>query len=98
RNAADADEGGALRVGAVTGAKHSSNTGVGVAFQAARRSRPERAALHLLLAVAALGAVQPGAPPADTILVNGHVITVDSRFSIAQPGGPCPGLVPPVRP
>ncbi|HJZ71278.1 MAG TPA: amidohydrolase [Vicinamibacterales bacterium] len=36
------------------------------------------------MAVAALGAVQPGAPPADTILVNGHVITVDSRFSIAQ--------------
>src|SRR5215831_8699913 len=29
-------------------------------------------------------ATQTPAPPADTILINGHVVTVDSRFSIAQ--------------
>jgi predicted amidohydrolase YtcJ len=35
------------------------------------------------MAFLALGAFQPPAPP-DTILVNGRVITVDARFSIAQ--------------
>ncbi len=35
-----------------------------------------------LAAAVALGAQAP--QPADTILVNGHVITVDARFSIAQ--------------
>ncbi|MBZ5559683.1 MAG: amidohydrolase [Acidobacteriia bacterium] len=34
-------------------------------------------------AAAAIGAVQP-APAPETILVNGHIITVDARFSIAQ--------------
>ena len=34
-------------------------------------------------ALAVLAAQQPAAPP-DTILVNGHVITVDARFSIAD--------------
>ena len=41
----------------------------------------------LVLAAAALAALaaQPTTPaPADTILVNGHVVTVDTRFSIAQ--------------
>ncbi|HEV3140432.1 MAG TPA: amidohydrolase [Vicinamibacterales bacterium] len=41
----------------------------------------------VLLALAfALAALRPSAqvPPADTILVNGHVVTVDARFSIAQ--------------
>ena len=51
------------------------------------RSRGERAALHwsvvALFAVAGLGAAQPPTPP-DTILVNGHIITVDARFSIVQ--------------
>ena len=41
-----------------------------------------------IAAVALLGAVglgaQPPATPPDTILVNGHVITVDARFSIAE--------------
>jgi len=36
-----------------------------------------------LLAVGAVSAQQPPTP-ADTILVNGHVITVDARFSIAE--------------
>jgi predicted amidohydrolase YtcJ len=36
------------------------------------------------LGLNALAFGQPAAPPADTILVNGHVITVDARFSIAQ--------------
>jgi predicted amidohydrolase YtcJ len=34
-------------------------------------------------ALLAIGAQQPAAPP-DTILINGHVITVDARFSIAE--------------
>src|SRR5262245_63527176 len=40
-----------------------------------------------LLAAVLLGAALASAPaqvPADTILVNGQVITVDARFSIAQ--------------
>src|SRR5450432_2433543 len=36
-----------------------------------------------LAAVFTFGAQQPAVPP-DTILVNGHVVTVDARFSIAQ--------------
>ena len=35
------------------------------------------------LALSAIGAQRPATPP-DTILVNGHVITVDARFSIAE--------------
>src|SRR5690242_2313 len=48
-----------------------------------------RAEIHMLRAsaalfpVLALAALQPISPP-DTILVNGHVITVDSSFSIAE--------------
>jgi predicted amidohydrolase YtcJ len=41
-----------------------------------------RPLLLALIAIAALGAQQP--PPADTILVNGHIVTVDARFSTAQ--------------
>ena len=37
----------------------------------------------VLAAIFMLGAQQPAAPP-DTILVNGHIVTVDARFSIAQ--------------
>jgi predicted amidohydrolase YtcJ len=36
----------------------------------------------IVFAVAIVGAQSP--PPADTILVNGHVVTVDARFSIAE--------------
>jgi predicted amidohydrolase YtcJ len=36
-----------------------------------------------LLAVVSVGAQAPSTPP-ETILINGHVITVDARFSIAQ--------------
>jgi predicted amidohydrolase YtcJ len=44
------------------------------------------AALRVLLVIVALATLhaQPPAPSADTILVNGHVITVDARFSIAE--------------
>jgi len=42
-----------------------------------------RAAFAIGAALAALAAQAPSPPP-DTILVNGHVITVDARFSIAQ--------------
>ena len=38
----------------------------------------------MLAAAAAIVAAQPAPPPADTILVNGHVVTVDRAFSIAQ--------------
>jgi len=38
---------------------------------------------RLVLALIALAAAQSPAPP-DTILVNGHIVTVDARFSIAQ--------------
>lgn len=46
--------------------------------------RPE--GLHYICLVCALAAIAAArqAAPADTILVNGHIITVDSRFSIAQ--------------
>ena len=37
----------------------------------------------VVCALTVLAAQQPAAPP-DTILVNGHVITVDARFSIAE--------------
>ncbi len=37
----------------------------------------------IALALATISAQAPAAPP-DTILVNGHVITVDARFSIAE--------------
>src|SRR5476649_1685277 len=40
-------------------------------------------ALALLAVFLVIGAQPPAAPP-DTILVNGHVITVDARFSIAE--------------
>jgi predicted amidohydrolase YtcJ len=60
----------------------------GRAFQAGRRGdggRPERAALHLILIIVALALPRAQSSRApDTILVNGHVITVDARFSIAQ--------------
>ena len=39
--------------------------------------------LRVLAVLTVIGAQQPAAPP-DTILVNGHVITVDARFSIAE--------------
>jgi len=53
------------------------------AFQA-RVGGPERAALHWsLVALAVLGAAQAPTPP-DTILVNGHIVTVDARFSTAE--------------
>jgi predicted amidohydrolase YtcJ len=38
----------------------------------------------LVIALVAILTAQPAAPPAETILVNGHVITVDARFSIAE--------------
>ena len=41
-------------------------------------------ALVACAAVAAIGPHQAPAPRADTILVNGHVVTVDARFSIAE--------------
>jgi predicted amidohydrolase YtcJ len=41
------------------------------------------AVLAVFAAFLAFGAQQPAAAP-DTILVNGHVITVDARFSIAE--------------
>jgi predicted amidohydrolase YtcJ len=41
------------------------------------------AAVVAFAASLSLGAQQPAAPP-DTILVNGHVITVDARFSTAE--------------
>src|SRR5579872_66597 len=42
--------------------------------------------LALLALIAALAAIRPAAQtaPPDTILVNGHIVTVDARFSIAQ--------------
>jgi predicted amidohydrolase YtcJ len=40
------------------------------------------AILAAMVGVAAVGAQTP--PPPDTILVNGHVVTVDQAFSIAQ--------------
>jgi predicted amidohydrolase YtcJ len=39
--------------------------------------------LAVLAGFAVLGAQQPSGPP-DTVLVNGHVITVDARFSMAE--------------
>ena len=47
------------------------------------RSRLRRCALAAVIAAAA---IRPAAQaqPADTILVNGHVVTVDARFSIAE--------------
>jgi len=41
---------------------------------------------YAIVAVLAVLAIRPAAqtPPADTILVNAHVITVDARFSIAE--------------
>ena len=39
-----------------------------------------RVAFGVCFALATLAAAQPAGPPADTILVNGHVITVDARF------------------
>ena len=52
--------------------------------------RPARIpTLCLLVAgVCSVAAQQPAAPP-DTILVNGHVVTVDARFSIVTTS---PGL------
>jgi len=47
------------------------------------RSDPSLRWLAVVAGLAALAAQQPTAPP-DTILVNGHVITVDARFSIAE--------------
>jgi predicted amidohydrolase YtcJ len=43
-----------------------------------------RVTLGVCFAIAALAAAQPVGPAPDTILVNGHVITVDQQFSIAQ--------------
>jgi predicted amidohydrolase YtcJ len=44
-----------------------------------------RVALRLaVVALALLATAQTPATPPDTILVNGHVVTVDARFSIAQ--------------
>ena len=40
--------------------------------------------LLYVVPVLATGLLSGQAPPADMILINGHVITVDSRFSIAQ--------------
>jgi predicted amidohydrolase YtcJ len=58
---------------------------VAAAFHAARNGRLERAPLHLVLVIVALATLHAQAPPPpDTILVNGHVITVDARFSIAE--------------
>jgi len=56
-------------------------------FQARRlRGDPRRVARHAVAAsILAVASVRTQAPPAaDTILVNGHVITVDARFSIAH--------------
>ena len=60
----------------------------GCATPSALRGRATAFALKgcaTLCALAAVGlaAQQPASPP-DTILVNGHVITVDARFSIAE--------------
>src|SRR5262245_42488197 len=41
-------------------------------------------ALTVGLAIGLLATPHGQAPPPDTILVNGHVITVDARFAIAQ--------------
>src|SRR5882672_9505941 len=38
----------------------------------------------ILAATIGLASAQAPPPPPDTILVNGHVVTVDARFSIAQ--------------
>ncbi|HKB13769.1 MAG TPA: amidohydrolase family protein, partial [Vicinamibacterales bacterium] len=42
--------------------------------------------LQLFVGISVIVAAQatPATPAADTILINGHVITVDSRFSIAE--------------
>src|SRR6058998_432990 len=40
--------------------------------------------LAIVVALTVCSAAQSPAPAPDTILVNGHVITVDSKFSIAQ--------------
>ncbi len=40
--------------------------------------------IGLVCALVALAAARQAAPAPDTILVNGHIITVDSRFSMAQ--------------
>jgi predicted amidohydrolase YtcJ len=55
----------------------------------AGRRRPTRHAslvpfLVSSLSLVALTAAQRPAAPADTVLVNGHVVTVDARFSIAE--------------
>jgi len=45
---------------------------------------PKRVALHVVVvSILAAASVRTQTPPADTILVNGHVVTVDARFSIA---------------
>ena len=50
-----------------------------------RRRRPSKLGPHRwIVAALAIVALHGQTPPADTILVNGHVITVDSSFSIAQ--------------
>lgn len=43
-----------------------------------------RAILLAWVASVAIGAAQTAPPVADTILVNGHIVTVDARFSTAQ--------------
>ena len=46
---------------------------------------PERVALHVVVAsILATASLGTQTPPADTILVNGHIVTVDARFSVAQ--------------
>jgi predicted amidohydrolase YtcJ len=45
--------------------------------------RPKGLHYSCLAALVVIGAAQPPTP-ADTILVNGHIITVDARFSVVQ--------------
>jgi predicted amidohydrolase YtcJ len=51
-----------------------------------RTGDPKRVALQVaVVTLTTLAAAQaPAPPPPDTILVNGHVVTVDARFSIAE--------------
>jgi predicted amidohydrolase YtcJ len=46
--------------------------------------RVTAAVIPIAAALTVLAAAQAPQPPADTVLVNGHVVTVDARFSTAQ--------------
>lgn len=66
-----------------TGMMRAMLSPVAQPFRAARVGRPK--GLHYLAAAAAVAVLGAQAPqPAETIFVDGHVVTVDARFSIAQ--------------